>query len=55
MTAELMYARAELVLPHGARRHQQMTCKDIRKAKIIANLSIHVAQTVQKQHFNKIL
>jgi len=45
---KLMYRRAELVLPPGARGHEQMTSEDVRKTKFIANLRIHVERAIQR-------
>jgi hypothetical protein len=52
---ELMYRRAELVLPPGAKGHEQMAGKDVQKTKAIANLRIHVERAIQRLKTFRIL
>jgi hypothetical protein len=52
---ELMYRRAELVMPPGAKGHEQMTSQDVQKTKAIANLRIHVERAIQRLKTFRIL
>jgi len=52
---ELMYRRAELVLPPGAKGHEQMTGQDVMETKIVANLRIHVERAIQRLKTFRIL
>ena len=45
---EILLRRGELVLPPGARGHDQMSGESVCKTKQIANLRIHVERTIQR-------
>ena len=45
---EILLRRGELVLPPGARGHDQMSGESVRKTKQIANLRIHVERAIQR-------
>ena len=52
---ELMFRRAELVLPPGVKGHEQMSSQDVQKTKAIANLRIHVERAIQRLKTFRIL
>ncbi|XP_077862304.1 uncharacterized protein LOC144343764 [Saccoglossus kowalevskii] len=48
IAGDLLLHRTELVIPPGARSHEQMSGSDVKKTKEVANLGIHIERAIER-------